>query len=221
MRYQTILLFGAPGSGKGTQGKILGAVPGFYHCACGDVFRSLNLQSTMGRKFWEFSSRGELVPDAFTIDLWKQTIRGMEMVNRFHPETELLVLDGIPRNVNQAQLLDEILDVAQVIHLQCRDNAKMVERLKRRALRENRLDDAKDEVIVKRLEIYEEQTRAVLNFYDHKKVAAIDATNSQVHVLQEILKAIAPVRENFVADAAPLETVLFDDSPTLQGSLSI
>ena len=63
MRYKTILLFGAPGSGKGTQGKILGAIPGFFHTACGDIFRSLDLSSEMGRIAWEYSSRGELVPD--------------------------------------------------------------------------------------------------------------------------------------------------------------
>src|SRR4051812_47363348 len=81
MRYKTILLFGAPGSGKGTQGKILGAIPGFFHTACGDIFRSLDLQSEMGRIAWEYSSRGELVPDEFTVKLWKQYIKGMEMVN--------------------------------------------------------------------------------------------------------------------------------------------
>ncbi len=62
-RYKTILLFGAPGAGKGTQGKILGKVPGFYHLACGDVFRSLDMGSDLGRSFMEYSSRGELVPD--------------------------------------------------------------------------------------------------------------------------------------------------------------
>ena len=55
MRYKTILLFGAPGSGKGTQGKILGAIPGFFHTACGDIFRSLDLSSEMGRIAWEYS----------------------------------------------------------------------------------------------------------------------------------------------------------------------
>src|SRR5690348_18305105 len=86
MKYKSILLFGAPGSGKGTQGKILSAIPGFYHSACGDVFRSLDLRSEMGRIFWEYSSRGELVPDEFTVKLWKNFIKGMEMVNQFHPE---------------------------------------------------------------------------------------------------------------------------------------
>ena len=116
MRYKSILLFGAPGSGKGTQGKILGSIPGFYHSACGDVFRSLDLQSEMGRVFWEYSSRGELVPDEFTVKLWRSFIKGMELVNQFHPETELLVLDGIPRNKKQAELLDDTLDGLHPAH---------------------------------------------------------------------------------------------------------
>src|SRR5438105_14314694 len=106
MRYRSVLLFGAPGSGKGTQGKIIGTIPGFFHTACGDIFRTLDLSSEMGRKFWDYSSRGELVPDEFTVQLWKQYIRGLEMINQFRPSTEILVLDGIPRNVEQAKLLE-------------------------------------------------------------------------------------------------------------------
>ena len=49
----------------------------------------------MGRIFWEYSSRGELVPDEFTVKLWKNYIKGMEMINSFHPESEVLILDGI------------------------------------------------------------------------------------------------------------------------------
>ena len=71
-RYQTVLLFGAPGAGKGTQGKILGLVPGFFHLACGDVFRSLDVNSELGKEFLEYSSRGELVPDSLTIEMWRQ-----------------------------------------------------------------------------------------------------------------------------------------------------
>ncbi len=85
MRYKSILLFGAPGSGKGTQGKIIGTIPGFYHSATGDIFRSLDLQSEMGRIFWEYAGKGKLVPDEITIRLWKQYIKGMEMINQFHP----------------------------------------------------------------------------------------------------------------------------------------
>src|SRR5688572_19483545 len=89
MRYKTILLVGAPGSGKGTQGKILGEIPGFFHSATGDIFRLLGLQSEMGRIFWEYAGKGKLVPDGFTIKLWKQFIQGMEMVNQFHPESQI------------------------------------------------------------------------------------------------------------------------------------
>jgi len=195
MRYKTILLFGAPGSGKGTQGKILGAIPGFFHTACGDIFRSLDLSSEMGRIAWEYSSRGELVPDEFTVKLWKQYIKGMEMVNQFHPETEILVLDGIPRNVKQAQLLEDTLDVLKVIHLRCTDMSKMVERLRRRALKENRLDDANDKVIQHRLEVYETETRPVLDFYPPNTIVKVDATKSQIRVLSDIIKILVPLKE--------------------------
>src|SRR5271170_5230602 len=110
MRYKSILLFGAPGSGKGTQGKIIGSIPGFYHSATGDIFRSLDLQTELGRTFWEYAGKGKLVPDDLTIKLWMQYIKGMELINQFHPESEILVLDGIPRNVTQAKLLEETIE---------------------------------------------------------------------------------------------------------------
>src|SRR5882762_7527031 len=195
MRYKTILLFGAPGSGKGTQGKILGAIPGFFHTACGDIFRSLDLSSEMGRIFWEYSSHGQLVPDEFTVKLWKQYIKGMELIQQFRPMAEILVLDGIPRNVEQARLLEDTLDVVKIIHLQCSDLAKMVERLRRRALKENRFDDANDEVIRERLMVYDVETKPVLDYYPADKVAKIDATMSQMRVLSEIIKILVPLKE--------------------------
>jgi adenylate kinase len=195
MRYKAILLFGAPGSGKGTQGKILGSIPGFFHNATGDIFRSLDLQSEMGRIFWEYAGRGQLVPDEITIRLWRQYIQGMEMVHQFHPENELLVLDGLPRNLDQAKLIDDTIDVQKVIYLRCVDLSKMVERLRRRALRENRFDDANDEVIQRRLVEYEEKTRPVLDFYPEDKIERIDATMSQIRVLSDILKVLVPVKE--------------------------
>jgi adenylate kinase len=193
-RYRTILLFGAPGSGKGTQGKIIGTIPGFYHSATGDIFRTLDLQSEMGRKFWEFAGRGELVPDEFTIKLWKQYIKGMELINQFHPESEILVLDGIPRNVTQARLLADTLDVVAIIYLRA-DRTKMVERLRRRALKENRFDDASDEVINKRMEVFIRETRPVLDLYPKDIVHRIDATMSQIRVLGEIVRLLVPLKE--------------------------
>jgi adenylate kinase len=193
-RYKSILLFGAPGSGKGTQGKILGAIPGFYHSATGDIFRSLDLQSEMGRIFWEYAGKGKLVPDEVTIRLWKQYIKGMEMINQFHPNNEILVLDGIPRNIKQAELLEDTIDVVKVIHLSS-DLNKMVERLRRRALRENRFDDASDEVIRRRLEVYERDTRPVLDYYPPDRIVRVEATMSQIRVLSQLVEFLVPLKE--------------------------
>src|SRR5271167_324489 len=74
-RYVTYLFLGAPGSGKGTQGKVFGAIPRFFHCACGEVFRSLDLRTPLGQKFVEFSSKGLLVPDDLTVELWRNKIQ--------------------------------------------------------------------------------------------------------------------------------------------------
>lgn len=192
--YRTILLFGAPGCGKGTQGKILGSIPGFYHSATGDIFRSLDLTSEMGRKFQEYAGRGELVPDEFTIRLWKQYIQGMELINQFRPTTEFLVLDGLPRNTKQAELLKDTIEVSAIIYLRA-EKAKMVERLRRRALKENRFDDASDVVINKRMDVFEKETRPVLDLYPTKLVTRIDATMSQIRVLSEIVKVLTPLKE--------------------------
>jgi adenylate kinase len=200
MKYRSILLFGAPGSGKGTQGKIIGTIPGFFHNATGDIFRSLDLQSETGRKFWEYASRGELVPDEFTISLWRQYIQGMEMVNQFHPNSEFVVLDGIPRNIKQAELLSDTIEVEKIIYLRCADLNKMVERLRRRALRENRIDDASDAVIRRRLEVYERETRPVLDYYPEEKIVRVDATMSQIRVLSEVVKTLVPLKESLDDD---------------------
>lgn len=191
MKLRTILLFGAPGSGKGTQGKILGTIPNFYHCACGDVFRNLNADSRLGKVFLDYSSRGELVPDEATVDLWRNNIQANTMLGRFNPERDTLVLDGIPRNAAQAEMLKNTLDVRALLHLTCPDRNKMVERLQRRALRDNRLDDANLEVIRNRLQVYDQETKPVLDYYGPEIVHSIDAAQSPVEVLRDILRVVA------------------------------
>lgn len=195
MKYKSILLFGAPGSGKGTQGQIIGSIPGFFHSATGDIFRTLDLRSEMGRTFWEYASRGQLVPDELTIKLWRQYLTGLEWINHFHPESEFLVLDGIPRNVAQAKLLEDEIEVVKIIYLQCGDLNKMVERLRRRALKENRFDDANEATIRKRMEVYERDTRPVLDYYPADRVVHVDAMHSQIRVTSEILKQLVPLKE--------------------------
>jgi adenylate kinase len=191
MKYRTVLLFGAPGSGKGTQGKILGAIPGLFHFACGDAFRNLRITDPLGKLFIEYSSRGELVPDEPTIDLWRRNIEGSTLNHNFDPKHDVLVLDGIPRNARQAEILRDTLDVRAVFHLTCTDMTKMVERLQRRALRENRLDDANLDIIRQRLETYERETKPVLDFYGAKIVHQVDSTQTPLNVLRAILDKIA------------------------------
>ena len=193
MKYRTILLFGAPGAGKGTQGKILGNIPNFFHCACGDVFRNLTIESKIGRVFIDYSSRGELVPDEPTIDLWQQSIEGATQSGRFRPETDTLVLDGIPRSPHQAEMLKDTLNVVAVFYLRTTNIENLVQRMQRRALKENRLDDASLEVIRSRLKTYEKETKPVLNFYGKNLVHRIDSDQSPAKVLVDVLRHVVKV----------------------------
>ena len=195
-KYQTYLIFGAPGSGKGTQGRVLGKVPGYYHCACGDVFRALDLRTPLGKQFLEYSSRGELVPDEVTVKLWKIRIDQSVEAHAFHPDHDFLVLDGIPRNIHQAQMLEDIVRVRKIFHLTCPDRSKLVERLKRRALRDNRFDDANEEVIKHRLETYDEESRPLLAHYGDEMIVHIDAMLSPVDVLGNIVEVLMQDRRN-------------------------
>jgi adenylate kinase len=193
-RYVTYLFMGAPGSGKGTQGKALGTVPRFFHCACGEVFRSLDLRTPLGQKFVEYSSKGLLVPDDLTVELWRTKIEAQVLEAEFKPDIDALVLDGIPRNVNQAKLMENLIDVRGVFHLSCPNRNELVRRLRKRAIKDNRLDDASEEVIRKRLATYEAETKPVLDFYSGL-VTEIDALQPPVKVLQDILVVIWNTRD--------------------------
>jgi adenylate kinase len=187
LKYRSILLFGAPGAGKGTQGKVFSVIPHFFHCACGDVFRNLRPDSPLGKVFIEYSSRGQLVPDETTIELWQQNIENATQIGRFHPEHDTLVLDGIPRNVHQAKILRDTLNVVAVFYLKSSDEKKLIARIQRRAIKENRLDDANLAVIRERLKVYEKETKPVLKFYGRKLVHHINADQSPAKVLADIL----------------------------------
>ncbi len=183
-------MFGAPGSGKGTHGRALGAIPGFFHCACGDVFRNLRPETAHGKIFLEYSSRGQLVPDAPTIELWRHFIDNSTRIGRFHPDADTLVLDGIPRNPQQAEMLDDALNVIAVFYLTSQKKENLVNRMQRRALKENRLDDANLDVIRQRLKIYEKETKPVLNFYGKKLVHRINTDGTPVRTFADILQHV-------------------------------
>lgn len=190
MKYKTYLLFGAPGSGKGTQGKTLGSIPRFFHCPCGDVFRSIDTRTKVGQAFLEYSSKGQLVPDEITVELWKAAIDAAVDAHKFKPDIDTLVLDGIPRNVSQAKIMEEMIDVEKVFHLSCPNRETLYTRLKKRALKDNRLDDANEEVIHRRLGIYEDESKPLLNYYPRNSVCVVDATQPPAKVLFDILASV-------------------------------
>src|SRR5919201_4760038 len=195
MKYNTYILFGAPGSGKGTQGKTLGTIPRFYHCPCGDVFRSIDTRTPVGKAFLEYSSKGQLVPDEITVELWKEAIDAAVEGHKFKPDIDTLVLDCIPRNVSQAKIMEDLIDVRKVFHLACPNRETLFVRLKKRALKDNRLDDANEQVIQRRLDIYEKESKPVLSYYSQQLVSVVDATQPPAKVLLDILKSVNGVYE--------------------------
>lgn len=190
LKKPAFIILGAPGSGKGTQGRILGSIPRFFHCACGDVFRSLDTRTPLGRQFVDFSSRGALVPDELTIELWKAQIDNLSATHFYKPDIDFLILDGIPRNVRQAEILSRHIEVHQVFHLSCPNRDELARRMRKRALKENRVDDASDKVIDQRIATYQAETRPILEYYPDEIVTVIDATQPPVKVLAEVIQTI-------------------------------
>jgi adenylate kinase len=194
-KFKTVLLFGAPGAGKGTQGAILGRIPGFYHCSCGDVFRNIDIGTDLGRQFYEYSSRGQLVPDDITVKMWAQALRARTILGDYKPSADLLILDGIPRTLEQAVIMDQHIQVLKVIHLSCDNEEEMFERLRKRALKSNRHDDADERVIRRRWEVYSRETAPVLRHYPADRIVEIDSIGSPGRVLHDILDHVVPQQD--------------------------
>lgn len=199
-RYRCVPLFGPPGVGKGTQGGILAAIPGFFHLSVGDVFRSIDIGSKDGKEVYAHISRGELVPDELTIKIWRKAVEAYVALSRFKPREDLLILDGMPRNIAQVKLIEEYLEIHRVIYLKCSDEEDMVHRIRRRAIRENRTDDANEEVIRHRFEVYHHVTAPVLQQYPPEVIHEVDANGSPAEVLRDILGCLIPVQDALFAE---------------------
>jgi adenylate kinase len=199
VRYPAALIFGAPGAGKGTQGEILTRIPGFFHLSTGVIFRKLDPQTEEARRIKEYCVKGELVPDELTISIFLNWLEARRAADKFKPKQQLLLLDGIPRTVNQCKLLERYIDVKQVLYFECLDLEIMVDRIRRRAVLEGRPDDASESVTRKRLEIYERDTTPVLNYYDPAIIKRIDSSGLPAEVLAGCLQHLIPIlKENFV-----------------------
>jgi adenylate kinase len=104
------------------------------------------------------------------------------------------VLDGIPRNTRQAELLEAEVDVRRVVQLICSDEEQMIHRIKRRAIRENRVDDANEHVIRERFAVYHEESKPVLDYYPKDMIFQVNAMQSPAEVLKQVLGVLIPVQ---------------------------
>ena len=210
-----LILFGAPGVGKGTQAKILSSKLNIPHISTGDILReSVKDQTEWGKKAREIMNRGELVPDDIMIGIIKIRLSKPDSQNRF-------ILDGFPRTEVQAQALDDLLEElnmnnGSVINIVA-DEKEIINRLNsRRACKEcgkiftfdqiaglNKCpnceaensfylrDDDKTDVIKKRLEIFKSSTLPVLNYYRNRgRVITINGIGNSKEVNDSILREL-------------------------------
>ena len=148
-------------------------------------FRKIPKYGELGREIMKTTSQGVMVSDDITVRIWERHIQILEMQELLIQDMHTLVLDGLPRNYAQAVRLDAMLDVVQIFHLKINDNEQAADRLKARALRENRLDDMNEEVIRRRLKTYYEETYETLSFYDPGLIFDVDAAQSPLDVLRD------------------------------------
>lgn len=193
----SILLFGMPGVGKGTQGALLGTMQGQVHISTGEIFRRLDPDSEDGQVVAHHIDRGELVPDEITVRIWMHWLDQEVTEGRILPGSDILILDGIPRSVRQCELMQDIIEVLAVLHLDPTDDEPIIERLRGRADTEGRADDADEEIIRRRMQIYRDKTSPVVNFYADEIVHHIDPIGTQMEIKKRILEHVIPARRRF------------------------
>ena len=194
--YQAVMLVGPPGVGKGTQGKMLSQIPGIFHVSSGDMFRELDVNSKCGQIFQEYAGIGKLVPDHITIKIWQEYMAAKVREQIYSPETDLLVLDGIPRNIAQAGLIAPYIKLFKVVYMVCEDREVMFKRIRGRSLKENRIDDAEEMVVRYRWDVYKRETEPLIDYYPQDLIRIIDADTTAADVLHQILSMIVPLQKD-------------------------
>lgn len=164
-----LILFGPPGSGKGTQAKTIVSKFGLTHISTGDLFRyEIGNNTPLGLKAQAYMDEGNLVPDEVTIGMLENKLNST-------PNPEGYIFDGFPRTIAQAEALDVLLNardtkVTNLISLTVDDN-EIVKRLLERGKTSGRPDDQNEEVIRKRIVEYNNKTSPVYNYYEKSEVA--------------------------------------------------
>ena len=180
-----LIFLGPPGAGKGTQAQILSENHQIPHVSTGDILRSAVAQQTpLGKQAQDYMNRGELVPDVLILNLIQDRLSYEDAVSGW-------ILDGFPRNVNQATFLEDLLAKLEqnadcVLNLEVPDEV-LVERL----LARKRKDD-NESTIRRRLEVYHQDTVPVINFYQQKEILqTIDGNQTMTEVTQSLSEAIS------------------------------
>lgn len=186
-----LILFGPPGSGKGTQAKILQKRFGLLQISTGDLFRyELGNNTPLGIEARSYMDKGQLVPDSVTIKMLEAHVAK-------HPDKPGYIFDGFPRTEAQAEALDTFLagrgeSVTDLIMLEV-DDEEIVRRLLARGIESGRPDDANEEVIRRRIEVYREQTSPVFDHYAaHDKARTVAGVGEMEEVaarLQSVVEA--------------------------------
>jgi len=192
-RFPSVLFFGGPGTGKGTQGVILGRMPNLVHLAMGDIFRALDKTSDIGQEFLSYSTQGKLVPDELTVRVFRRHLNESVQCGEVDPNYHTLILDGIPRTTTQVELLADLIEVKCIIHLVMEDRDALIARLANRAGKSNRPDDADRKVIEHRIEVYERETRPVVEAYPKKLLARVNADQPPLAVLRDVAACLVNV----------------------------
>lgn len=189
--FSVILMFGPPGAGKGTLGKFLSSAGNHFHLSSGDIFRGLSPESPSGRLYHSYAGKGLLVPDETTIDIWHHYVHGLIATNRYFPSQQLLLLDGIPRTVHQAKLLDSYVSIRKIILLEVENKEELIRRIHRRALIEKRHDDADPDILRTRMNVYEQDTLKLLSHYPSHLFARFNASQKPLDVLRDVLMELS------------------------------
>lgn len=186
-----VIFLGPPGAGKGTQSKEIATSFGIPHISTGDILRqAVANQTELGKAAQAYMDKGELVPDSLILDLIRDRLTQPDAQKGW-------VLDGFPRNLSQAQFLDDLLNEIGmsydvVVNLEVPDHV-LIDRLVSRG----RDDDAK-EVIKNRLVVYREQTAPVVGFYQNlQKLVPVDGDQALEDVTKDIYRKL-PVKEQAV-----------------------
>lgn len=192
-KMSAILLFGPPGSGKGMLGRFLAAAGSQYHLPSGDVFRSLATYSPAGKLYYSYASRDELLPDEVTINIWQYYVQGLIATNIYYPESQDLLLEGIPRTLGQAKLLDKFIEVRHIIVLTIQDEEELIRRARRKARLEGNLFESNPRFHPGRLALYEEGEEEVLSHYPKHLISRVNAEQRPLEILRDVLVRLSHV----------------------------